>query len=496
MIYFLFLILVFSTVSAYFPWSLRSVRQASGALAALSFFISVFIAFPSLTHPTMVGNLWYIDGLSGLLLVMVSFLHFTSTIVSSRYITVEYEKKMIDKKQYQLYFALLPLFILSMMIVLLSNNFGIFWMGLESTTLTTVFLVSFYKKDASLEAAWKYIILCSIGISLGLIGIFFFTYGGMESGLTASEALFFSSLKANATAFTPEVVKWGFLFFFIGIGTKVGFVPMHTWLPDAHGKTPSPISAVFSGVLLNVAFYALLRVKGIADIALGNGDWTGNFFLSFGVLSVVFVGIMLLIQNHYKRMLAFSSIEHMGLLAFSVGLGPAGMIPALMHMVGHTLAKSLLFFSSGEVFLAFHSTRFVDIKGLWNLIPKTGMIFLLGILAILAVPPGPLFASEFLMISVALKNGVVWQTLVILLSLTLVFIGMMAHTIRLLFTAGKGVRVKSEKYHESEPWNSTHIVLIVELVLLFAFGLFCLTPAGYSWFESLARSFSFTSFPV
>jgi len=195
-----------------------------------------------------------------------------------------------------------------------------------------------------------------------------------------------------------------FVFILIGYGTKVGLVPMHAWLPDAHSRAPAPISALLSGVLLNAALFSILRYKTLVDITLSNSHWSGQLLLFFGALSCVVPAAFILVQTDYKRLLAYSSIEHMGLTAFLFGLGPVGTFAALIHMIGHALSKSMLFFAAGNIYLAFKSTKFEKVGEVMRVLPYTGAIFLAGVLALLAVPPSPLFLSEYRLFAGAISS--------------------------------------------------------------------------------------------
>jgi hydrogenase-4 component F len=277
-------------------------------------------------------------------------------------------------------------------------------------------------------------------------------------------------------------MRWAFVFLFIGIGTKVGFVPMHTWLPDAHSKTPSPVSALLSGILLNIALVSLLRFRQVADLAfMDDGAWTGKFFLVFGFLSIVIPALIMLVQKNYKRLLAYSSIEHMGLMAFSIGLGPAGIIPAIMHMPGHALLKSSLFLGAGEIFTTYKTTDSAPINDVWMRLPKTALLFLLTLLMLLAIPPSAVFVSEMIMIGFGLREHLV-VTLLVLVALTIAFVAMTRHVYQLLFGAKLTATALVEK------WNITHVVMIVQLVLVAALGIFYLTPTGLNFMVEISES--------
>jgi len=293
-------------------------------------------------------------------------------------------------------------------------------------------------------------------------------------------------VRGVATRLDPQVVRWAFVFLFVGIGAKVGFVPMHPWLPDAHSRTPSPISAALSGVLLNVALYALVRARAVVDLALGQGRWTSGFFLAFGLISVLFAAFVLIHQQNYKRLLAYSSVEHMGLMSIGLAMGPAGAAAAVMHMVGHTLAKSSLFFTAGEILLRTHTTKIANIHGLWRTSPRTSLAFLVALLGLFGLPTSALFASELTMLMAAAHRSP-GAAIAVIVALAIVTIGVLHQVFGMLFSpagddAGPGDR--------REAWQATHTVVAVQLTLLFATGLFFVTTPGYEWAASVAAAFT------
>ena len=316
-----------------------------------------------------------IDRFAALMIVLIQIVWTGAAFASLRYIGEEHAAGLLSMRKARIYYGLLPLFALAMIVTVTTDHLGVLWVALEATTLSTTPLVALYKKDGAIEAAWKYLLLCSLGISVSLLGLLLLAYAGVGAGLPIGRALSLGALRGTAAALDPQVVRWAFVFLFVGIGTKVGFVPMHPWLPDAHSRTPSPISAALSGALLNVAMYTLLRFKALVDLSLGQGNWTSAFFIGFGLASILFAAFVLLNQANYKRMLAYSSVEHMGLIAFGVAMGPVGASGAVMHMLGHTLAKSSLFFTAGEVLLARHTTKIANIRALWRSSPRTSLAF-------------------------------------------------------------------------------------------------------------------------
>ena len=283
-----------------------------------------------------------------------------------------------------------------------------------------------------------------------------------------------------------NIIKLSFIFLFIGFGTKVGLVPMHTWLPDAHSKAPSPVSAIFSAVLLNVALYAILRFKFIVDSAFLDSGWTDKLFLVFGFLSVIFSALMMLIQINYKRMLAYSSIEHMGLILFSLGLSPMGATFAVMHMIGHTFAKSSLFFASGEILIKWKTTKIPKIKNMLSQSKYTSILFILGILAIVAMPNSALFVSEYGMFSQVITQYPK-TAMALFVALGVIAYAMLSLTINMIFAKedNGGLKNKDEK------WNITHTIISLELLVLLALVLWFTSSYGIKVIDAIVRDFLF-----
>ena len=467
----------------------RTVSAGAFVMSTLVFGVAVYAVWPTLTGPSAVlsNGLWYLDSLSSLLVLLIGFVQWTATLTSISYLKEEAAEGLVTLPQVRRYYALLGLFVLSMLATIVSNNLGFMWVALEATTLATALLVGFYARQGSLEAAWKYLILCSTGISLGLIGLLCVYYaasiGGMEIGLHTID---WTHLFSIAPTLSPELMRVAFAFILIGYGTKVGLVPMHAWLPDAHSRAPSPISGVLSGVLLNAALFAILRYKALVDGSVGSSVWTNELLVWFGVLSCLVPAAFILLQTDYKRLLAYSSIEHMGLMVFSIGLGGVGVVAGVIHMIGHALTKSMLFFAAGNILLRFKSTKFERVAGVMRVLPYTGAIFLVGILALLAVPPSPLFMSEYLMISTGIVHHPIAMGIV-LVALTIILAGFIRLVMPFLFSREAPSDPEAVLPEEAgEHWGLSHVAMSLHVVLLIAIGIFLWTPAGQLLLAHLA----------
>ena len=363
---------------------------------------------------------FYIDPLNVFLVTLTAFVGLTTAIFSRPYMRVERDHGKMTPNRMRLYHSMYQLFSFTMLIALTTNNLGILWVAMEAATLTTVLLVSVYRTPASLEAAWKYFILCGVGIAQALFGTVLLYMAaekviGLEGG-----ALLWTNLDAVKARLDPSIITLAFAFLFIGYGTKVGLVPMHNWLPDAHAEGPTPVSAVLSGLLLNVAVYALLRCKVLTDGAL-QSHLAGQLMMAFGLLSVVVAAFFLSRQKDVKRMFAYSSIEHMGLITFAFGMGgPIANYAGLLHMTVHSLIKSGIFFAVGHATQKAGTQNMADIRGLIKVSPTVGWGLMLGSLAILGMPPFGVFASEFLILTTAMREQP-WATPFLLLALGVAF---------------------------------------------------------------------------
>lgn len=494
---FIFLVIfLLAAASAYIARTEKHIRVCALLFALLGggvflfFAASYFVGFEDIWSSTILfpdryqlGWLRANNHYVWFMVSLVAFTYITATIASVRYIGEESREKLLTLDKVRLYFFCVPLFILSMLIAVFADHLGVLWIALEGTTLTTTLLVALYRKDASIEAAWKFIMLCSVGIGISMIGLLMMVHAGLESGLDVFKAFSYGSLRENAGTFPADAVKLAFVFVLVGIGTKVGFVPMHTWLPDAHSKTPSPVSALLSGILLNVAFFVLLRFKTLTDSALGNSAWTDHLMIGFGFLSIVVAAFFLLQQRNYKRMLAYSSVEHMGILGFASGLGPVGSIALVIHTLFHTLTKSALFYTAGEILLSQKTTKIAGVKNLMKKAPITATLFLLGILAIIAVPPAGLFISEFMLVGAGLQS-VPWLTLILLLALSMIAFSMLKSTAAMLYSKDEE---SIETTHE-ETFTLTHAVVIFQLVLIVLLGLYVTSAPVMNLFTLISQS--------
>jgi len=321
------------------------------------------------------------------------------------------------------FIACLLVFLSTMTLVSASQHLGLLWVAVEATTLATAPLIYFHRQASSLEATWKYLLVCSVGIALALLGNFLVVVASAAAGGGAGGTLLVPELVARGAQLQPPWLKAAFVFLLVGYGTKMGLVPMHTWLPDAHSEAPAPVSALLSGALLNCAFLGILRAHAIC-VAAGLGDFSGPLLMGFGLVSMGVAAAFIVNQPDYKRMLAYSSVEHMGLLALGAGLGGAAMFGAMLHAVNHSVVKAALFMVAGNLLFAYRTKTIARVGGAVRVVPVSGLLWLAGLFAIVGMPPFGTFISEFTILKEAFASGRAWIAGVALLALTLAFAGM------------------------------------------------------------------------
>jgi len=363
---------------------------------------------------------FFVDPLNVFLVTLTAFVAFTTSLFSRPYMRIERDKGRMTPGRLRLYHSMYQVFTFTMLLALTTNNMGILWVAMEAATLATVLLVSVYRTPASLEAAWKYFILCGVGIAQALFGTILLYFAAERVLGPEGNALLWTHLDVVKHELEPAIMSLAFVFLLVGYGTKVGLVPLHNWLPDAHAEGPTPISAVLSGLLLNVALYSVIRCKVLADGALGS-RFAGNMMMGFGLLSVVAAAFKHKRQRDIKRMFAYSSIEHMGLMTFAFGMGgPVANFAGLLHMTVHSLVKSAIFFAVGHAVQKAGTQVMEDIRGLMKASPTVGWGLMLGTLAILGMPPFGVFASEFLILTTAMSIHP-WATPILLVALGVAF---------------------------------------------------------------------------
>lgn len=415
---------------------------------------------------------FFVDSFNVLFVTLTAFVAFTTSLFSRPYMRIEQAHGKLTVNMLRLYHSMYQLFTFTMLLVLLTNNMGIMWVAMEAATLTTVLLVSLYRTPASLEAAWKYFILCGVGLALAMFGTILLYFAAEKVLGPGGTSLLWTHLDGVKSQLEPTVLILAFVFLLVGYGTKVGLVPLHSWLPDAHAEGPTPVSAVLSGLLLNVALYVLVRAKVLVDGTL-HTHLAGNLMMGFGLLSVVVAAFLLSKQKDVKRMFAYSSIEHMGLVTFAFGMGgPVATFAALLHMTMHALTKSAIFFAVGHATQKSGTQMMDNIRGLIKTNPTIGWGLMIGTLAILGMPPFGVFASEFLILTTAMHDYP-WTMPFLLVALGVAFAAIFSRVQRMVFGETTGQRL---------PHPPALIPVFLHLALVLMLGLY-IPPYLAIWFK-------------
>lgn len=396
---------------------------ASTLMVFLGFFLTKTVLSLGRVEYQSLGGMFYVDALSILLIDIVLIIGLITCLYSVRYLEEEIKTGKFLAERLKIYYILMYAFLLTMLLALTAKNMGIMWIAIEATTLASVFLVGLHNNRHALEAAWKYIIICSVGIAIAMLGIILLHFSSIGV-LTSSEFLNWTALFDHAKSLKSSICRLAFLFILVGFGTKAGLAPMHTWLPDAHSQAPSPISALLSGVLLNSAMYGIIRTVAIVNRNLGDSLYTGRLLVAFGLLSITAAAVFILTQKEYKRLLAYSSIEHMGIIAVAIGtFSPVAIFGALYHMINHSLTKSMLFLASGSILQKYETKQIGKVRAVLKLLPVSGTVFLLGLFAIAGAPPFSIFSSELSIILALFQGEQFWVGAILVILLAVVFAG-------------------------------------------------------------------------
>ena len=424
---------------------------------------------------TLLHDQFFIDPFNVFLVTLTAFVGFTTAMFSRPYMHNEAAHGKLSTARLRLYHSMYQLFNFTMLLALTTNNMGILWVAMEAATLTTVLLVSLYRTPESLEAAWKYFILCGVGIAQALFGTILLYFAAERILGEGGNALLWTHLNEVKGTLEPTVLSLSFVFMLVGYGTKAGLVPLHNWLPDAHAEGPTPISAVLSGLLLNVALYAVVRSKVLVDGAL-QSHFAGDLMMGFGLLSVVVAAFFLSRQKDIKRMFAYSSIEHMGLITFAFGMdGAVATFAAMLHMTMHSLTKSAIFFAVGHATQKSGTQLMENIRGLIKTNPTIGWGLALGTLAILGMPPFGVFASEFLILTTAMHEHA-WATPFLLVALGVAFAAIFGKVQPMVFGETSGRRL---------PHPPALLPVFVHLALVLMLGLY-MPPYLVTWYQQAA----------
>ena len=442
-------------------------------LAALLTFVtasSLFVVEP------VSGTYLLVDDLNKVFIVLTTFVGFTTSVFSASYIGHEIEIGRLTPRFVRFYHAMYQALMFAMNLALVANNIGLMWVAIEMATLTTVLMVGIYRTHEALEAAWKYFILGSVGIALALFGTILVYMAARPVIGEGVDAMVWSALMGRAAQFDPALLNVAFIFLLLGYGTKVGLAPLHAWLPDAHAEGPTPISAVLSGLLLNVALYALLRFKML--LALNpEAIAPGPLMVIMGLISCLFAAFMLYRRRDIKRMFAYSSIEHMGIIVFAFGMGGAlANFAGLLHMTMHSLTKSAIFFAVGHIAQVKGTQKIADMGGLTVTNPVLGWGLVLGVVAIAGLPPLGIFMSEFLVVSSTFAREP-WLAIILAFGILVALGGLFLRLNTIAFGEPRGPTAKAE---------ASYVPMFAHLALVFMAGIYMPAPL-VKGFENVAR---------
>lgn len=447
-------------------WALRAAVAGSGlGLAADAWLVASFLHRGSLS--AMAG--WFrIDALAAYHLGLLIVVHGLATAFAIVYFAEELTRGALTRRQAQIFGGLWCGALAAMTLLLVSDNLGMLWVGMEATTLLTAFLISVHVSRESLEAMWKYVLICSVAVAFAFMGTLLAAAAAPRLG--APETLSWTGLLAVAPRLDPRLMRAAFVFLLVGYGTKAGLAPMHNWLPDAHSQAPAPVSALFSGFMLNAALYCVLRFLPIVDAVPGCAGWGQGLLVGFGLLSLVVGAGFILFQRDAKRLLAYCSVEHMGLIALGAGLGGLGVFAALFHSLNHSIAKSLAFFSVGRLGQAVGSHDIARQSGAFRASNLWGLGLTGSFLALLGAAPLAPFLSE-LQLAKATFDSRPWTVFVTLLfGLAVAFVGLLRHTVRLAWGRSDTTPRPLERSWIEGP------LVVLPLLALLTFGLWLPPP--------------------
>jgi hydrogenase-4 component F len=449
--------------------------RATGRLNAVGTFLTFLAAAGLFFVRPEPGPFLIVDDVNVVFIVLNTFVGFTTSVFSASYIAHELDVGRLTPTYLRFYHAMYQTLMFAMNLALLANNVGLMWVAVELATLTTILMVGIYRTPEALEAAWKYFILGSVGIALALFGTILVYLAARSVVGEGLDAMAWNVLVGQAAAFDPTLLNLAFVFLLLGYGTKVGLAPLHAWLPDAHAEGPTPISAVLSGLLLNVALFAVLRFKMVLS-ANPEALAPGPLMVTLGLISVVFAAFMLYRRHDIKRMFAYSSIEHMGIITFAFGMdGPLANFAGLLHMTFHSLTKSAIFFSVGHIAQVKGTQRMADIRGLTVSHPVLGWGLVLGVMTIVGLPPMGIFMSEFLIVTSTFARQPVLA--VALAAGLLVALG--ALLLRL-----NGLAF-GDPHGSTAPAQASFVPMFAHLALVLAAGIYLPAPL-VAWFQHVA----------
>ncbi|WP_161633601.1 proton-conducting transporter membrane subunit [Fervidicella metallireducens] len=455
----MFSLLITTMIFSIFTKDIKKTAIINIISSVINVAVVIYLMFRinSIGFLSYMNNSIYIDSLSIIQMFVGSGVTFITAIYSYRYVLNELRDEIISERRARVFFTLFNAFVISLLIICISNNIMGMWIGLEGTTIATTFLIGLEKNKLSLEAAWKYVILCSIGIGIGFIGIILMLYSAGQE--TTVLSLNWTNLLNSYKPINIDMAKIAFTLIFIGIGTKAGFVPMHAWFSDGHSEAPSPVSAMVSGILLNIALYVIVRFYIIIKMVSGIEN-VKYLFIIFAMISLLVSAFTMLKQTNYKRLLAFSSIENMGIISLGIGFGGhLGIFGGLLHSIIHSFGKTLLFLVAGNLVSVYRTKRIDKIHKLIKTMPMNGVFLILGMLIVTGAPPFGSFFSEFNILMEGINKGYYFAVTLYALCILIAFAALLNVFIRMIFVKGD-----EEEYKRFDKDSENIVPVIISLI--------------------------------
>lgn len=468
MLYLLLIIPLLTAGIAFLPLRVKQWEKVNITGALLTGSIALYSVINILHfHQTIDGyRFLIIDKLSAIFIFVIAVVGTICCLYAVEYLRKDVARGELEERRTGKFFGLLHLFLGTMYLTVLADNLGVMWVAIEATTIVSALLVGFYAKKEALEAAWKYLIICTVGIAFAMLGIILTNHAASLIMAKGDFSLSWHMLYPIAQELDPSLMKLAFIFIVVGYGTKAGLFPLHTWLPDAHSQAPSPVSALLSGVLLNCAIYALIRFHQLVTLAT-DSNYSGQILIFFGLISMVGALPFILVQKDIKRLLAYSSVEHVGIIIVAVGLGGTlGYMGALLHLVNHSLGKSTLFLSAGTLTQEYRTKIMHKMQGIGQLLPITGTVFLVSLFAIAGAPPFGLFFSEMSIVSRGFQVYGLGLGFVFLMAVAIVFTGLIYFGGKMYFSD------LPNRYRQKEPLSLNHILIILPVCFLVIQGIY------------------------
>ncbi|AXH09412.1 hydrogenase [Malaciobacter halophilus] len=478
----LYLLMVLPVIASVIIWFLPTNYKALSSFHILGSIVTSIVGLLAVSKVIdgqtyfIFDEMFFLDSLGAVFVSLISVTGLLVNLYSVKYMQWEVQKGELTVKDTKLFFSLFHLFVFTMTFSVLANNIALMWVGIEATTLSSVFMVAIHKSKKSTETGWKYIIICSIGLAFALYATVLLYSAGFNIINDSHSSMLWTTLMAHSKEIDPDALKLIFVFALIGFGTKAGLAPTHTWLPDVHSEGPAPSSAMLSGILLKCAILGLIRYYAVVGNSLAGFEYVQSLMIISGLVTIFIASFFLLMQHDVKRMFAYHSIAHMGVIAFGLGIGGAvGLFAALFHALAHSVTKALAFCVTGNMIQIYGTRDMTKMGGLIKIAPITAILFGIAVCSLVGVPGFAIFVSEFLMIKQSIVNGLNLEVTLFIIGLIIIFIADFSHFN--LATFGKS----NSKVLTNELPLSANLPLIGLASLIIIFGVFTIKP----WFALL-----------